>query len=93
MYKRQPENDESVRAGNMTLATATARSINTAFVALAERIGPCNIHATEGRLGMHTGQGNPITKGPSAIILGSDSVSPLTVASVYGCLLYTSRCV
>jgi membrane peptidoglycan carboxypeptidase len=81
-----PENDESVRAGNMTLATATARSINTAFVALAERIGPCNIHATEGRLGMHTGQGNPITKGPSAIILGSDSVSPLTVASVYGVL-------
>jgi len=35
------------------------------------------------KMGLHQGSGKPITAGPSAVTLGSDSVSPLTLASAY----------
>ena len=88
--KRAPawnvRNDETA-GGQMTLTQATARSINTAFVALAGQVGVCDVQATETRMGLHRADGNPISKvGPSGIILGAQEVSPMTVASAYGSL-------
>jgi membrane peptidoglycan carboxypeptidase len=79
-------NDETA-GGQMTITQATARSINTAFVALAGQVGVCNIQATETAMGLHRADGNPISKnGPAGIILGAQEVSPMTVASAYGSL-------
>jgi membrane peptidoglycan carboxypeptidase len=79
-------NDEPA-GGEMTITQATARSINTAFIALASQVGVCNVQETETRMGLHRADGNPISKvGPSGIILGTQEVSPMTVASAYGSL-------
>ena len=79
-------NDETA-GGQMTITQATARSINTAFIALAGQVGVCKVQETETRMGLHRADGNPISKvGPSGIILGTQEVSPMTVASAYGSL-------
>ena len=79
-------NDETA-GGQMSITQATARSINTAFIALAAQVGVCNVQETETRMGLHRADGNPISKvGPSGIILGTQEVSPMTVASAYGSL-------
>jgi len=86
---RQPwsvRNDEFVPGGPMTLTHATARSINTAFVALVSQLGACNVRDTETRMGLHQSNGQPVKPFPAAITLGTDSVSPMTVASAYGTL-------
>jgi membrane peptidoglycan carboxypeptidase len=77
-------NDMTVPDGPMTLVEATAHSINTAFVALAAKVGVCNVQQTEFRLGLHQSSGKIMQPFPSAIILGTDSVSPMTVANAYG---------
>ncbi len=79
------KNDENIAEGDMTLADATAESINTAFVGLAIQIGgdPCKIRETEWRMGLHQTNGQKIPPYPAAIILGATSVSPMTVASAY----------
>ena len=79
-------NDEFVPGGLTTLTRATARSINTAFVALVSQLGACNVRDTETRMGLHQSNGNPVKPFPAAITLGTDSVSPMTVASAYGTL-------
>jgi membrane peptidoglycan carboxypeptidase len=79
-------NDETAGGGPMSLAQATSRSINTAFVALVSQLGACNVRETETRLGLHQTNGQPVKPFPAAIILGADSVSPMTVASAYGSL-------
>lgn len=80
------KNDENAGGGAMSLIQATSRSINTAFVALASQVGVCKVRDTETRMGLLQANGQPVEAFPSAIILGSDSVSPMTVASAYGVL-------
>ena len=81
-------NDEPIAAGPMTLTQATARSINTAFVALVSQVGACNVRDTENKMGLHRANGEPIEPYPPAIILGAQEVSPMTVASAYGSLAH-----
>jgi len=76
-------NDETAGGEDMTLVEATARSINTAFVALAAQVDVCKVRETEFRMGLHRSNGQEMQPFPSAVILGTDSVSPLTVASSY----------
>lgn len=82
----QVRNDESAGGGYMPLVDATARSINTAFVGLAGQVGVCEVRDTEYRMGLHQSSGEELQAFPAAVILGSDSVSPMTVASAYGTL-------
>ncbi len=85
-------NDEGTRNGTISLTDATAFSVNTAFAGLVAELGACNVRDMMTNLGLHQGgTGKPISydprtggsTGPSAITLGSDSVSPLTLASAY----------
>ena len=78
-------NDMSTTEGDISLADATAKSINTAFVGLAVQLGgdPCKIRETGWRMGLHQGNGQKLPPYPSAIILGTWSVSPMTLASAY----------
>lgn len=60
-----------------------AHSVNTAFAGLVAKLGPCKVRDLMTKMGLHKGDGTPITAGPSATTLGSDSVSPLTLAAAY----------
>ena len=79
-------NDEQVPEGNMSLIDATARSINTAFASLVSGLGACKVRDTETKMGLHQSNGDRVKPFPAAIVLGTDSVSPMTVASAYGTL-------
>ena len=76
-------NDEAWRGGRMSLKQATAKSTNTAFVALASRIGVCAIHSTMADFGIHGGDGSPLGTYPPQVILGAQAVSPQTLADAY----------
>lgn len=84
--------------GRMTLAEMTKKSINTAFAQLASDVGSCNIPKVMSKMGLVDGYGLPYgltyaggkkVKGDYAIsnlVLGSDSTSPLQLASSYATL-------
>jgi membrane peptidoglycan carboxypeptidase len=76
-------NDEATRNGPISLTDAASFSVNTAFAGLVSKLGACNVRDMMTNLGLHTGSGKPITNYPAPITLGSDSVSPLTLASAY----------
>ena len=80
------KNDGYIKEGPISLIDATARSVNTAFVQLVSQLGACNVRDTETRMGLLRANGEPVKPLPSAITLGTDNVSPLTVASAYGSL-------
>jgi membrane peptidoglycan carboxypeptidase len=79
-------NDEGTRNGPISLSDAAAHSVNTAFAGLVARLGTCAVRDLMQDMGLHKGNGDPITAGPSAVTLGSDSTSPLTLASAYATL-------
>ncbi|MEO7059019.1 MAG: penicillin-binding transpeptidase domain-containing protein, partial [Lapillicoccus sp.] len=85
-----PVKNDGTEGGVMTLAQATANSVNTAFIALANTVGICKVRDVETRVGLHRADGTPIAPGPDGnsyppdIILGGAEVSPMTVAAAYG---------
>jgi membrane peptidoglycan carboxypeptidase len=79
-------NDEGTHNGPISLGDATAYSVNTAFAGLVADLGTCAVRDLMKDMGLHKGTGDPITAGPSAVTLGSDSTSPLTLASAYATL-------
>ncbi|HRW19067.1 MAG TPA: transglycosylase domain-containing protein [Dermatophilaceae bacterium] len=79
-------NAEPVKDGTMTLAKATAHSINTAFVGMIiDYLGGdvCPLAEIDTRMGLHQGSGEPIQATPAPLIIGANEVSPMTVASAY----------
>ena len=82
----QVTNDTSFRGGPISLMQATALSTNTAFVALAQEVGTCNVRDTATRLGLTQANGEPIGHYAPEIILGSDEVAPQSVANAYATL-------
>lgn len=76
-------NDEDTATGPISLTKATAKSVNTAFAVLVAKLGACSVRTTMTEMGLHMGNGSKIQIFPSSVTLGSDSVSPLTLASAY----------
>ncbi|MEP7333522.1 MAG: transglycosylase domain-containing protein [Terracoccus sp.] len=76
-------NDEAWGGGTISLKTATAKSTNTAFVALAKQIGVCAIRDTMVAFGIHAANGEPLGTYPPQVILGAQEVSPQTMANAY----------
>lgn len=76
-------NSAPAPTGMITLADATAKSINTAFAMMAAKAGVCEVHKTMTKWGMHDGYGKPLGKNPSDVILGSSNVAPIHVANAY----------
>jgi membrane peptidoglycan carboxypeptidase len=76
-------NDEGSRNGPISLTDAAAFSVNTAFAGLVAKLGACSVRDLMTTMGLHQGNGLPIQGYPSPVTLGSDSTSPLTLASAY----------
>ncbi len=88
-------NSENGRAINQTVIDATKNSVNSAYVAMAQQLDLCNIMQGAADLGVTKagdpnkvdGQGNPLGGVPfnpyPAVVLGTDSTSPLQMAAAY----------
>ena len=74
-------NDEG-ESGNWTVAHATARSVNGAFLSMAKQLDLCGIKKTAESLGVHRADGNDLLSTPSSV-LGTNEVAPLTMAAAY----------
>ncbi|GGN10149.1 carboxypeptidase [Terrabacter tumescens] len=79
-------NDSPFAGGKISLMEATAKSTNTAFIALAEKLGGCKVRDTMIRIGLHRSDGEQIGRFANQYILGGDDVSPQGVAHAYGVL-------
>ncbi|MFE0331924.1 transglycosylase domain-containing protein [Streptomyces sp. NPDC058960] len=75
-------NEDRSEVGPMNMNKAMALSVNTYFVQLIGNIGICPVVQMEQKLGVHQANGAPLQQVPS-ITLGTQQVSPLTMASAY----------
>jgi len=72
--------------GVMTLAKATAESINTAFGQLVIDTGCDKVYDAMNRMGVHQGDGKPIYNSVASITLGAGTMTPMTAAASYATL-------
>jgi membrane peptidoglycan carboxypeptidase len=75
-------NENEAEVGPYGMKEATAKSVNTYYVQLISDIGICPVIDTAKKMGFHRADGAPIAQAPS-IALGTQEVSPLTMASAY----------
>ncbi|MFJ8360286.1 transglycosylase domain-containing protein [Streptomyces sp. NPDC093984] len=75
-------NENETEHGPYRMKEATAKSVNTYYVQLISDIGICPVIDTAKKMGFHRADGAPIAQAPS-IALGTQEVSPLTMASAY----------
>ena len=74
-----PNNDEP-EGNDMTVMTATAKSVNTAFAYMASKLDLCDIRDTAQRFGVHRADGTELLYYPASI-LGINEIAPLTMAA------------
>jgi membrane peptidoglycan carboxypeptidase len=78
-----PQNDNGGNPGWVTAKQATAASINTAFVAMAQKLDLCDIRDVAESMGVHPAEGGELHAYPSSVIGAADTVAPLTMASSF----------
>ena len=76
------KNDRGGNPGRLSVLRATAGSVNAAFANMASKLDLCDIRDTAISMGMHRADGNDLKTNPT-MILGTDEVSPLSVANSY----------
>ena len=65
-----------------SVMTATTRSINTAYIAMAHKLDLCKIRATAVDMGVHLATGGEMRATPASI-LGVNEIAPLSLASAF----------
>jgi membrane peptidoglycan carboxypeptidase len=76
------QNELDSEKGTWDMSSAIAKSINTYFVLLQEKVGLCATAQTAEKAGFHRANGQPVEQLP-ALTLGTNQASPLTMASAY----------
>jgi membrane peptidoglycan carboxypeptidase len=76
------ENENSSEHGPYGMKEATAKSVNTYYVQLISQIGVCPVTDMAAKMGVQRADGNKLQQVPS-ITLGTQEMSPLTMASAY----------
>ncbi|WP_308796871.1 transglycosylase domain-containing protein [Agromyces silvae] len=75
-----PRNDDGRIANNAV--NATAWSVNTSFMAMAQQLDLCGIKQTAQAFGIHRADGNELQMNPSDV-LGTQEVAPVTMAAAF----------
>ncbi|MDR5701505.1 transglycosylase domain-containing protein [Agromyces aerolatus] len=75
-----PRNDDGRIANNAV--NATAWSVNTSFMAMAQQLDLCKIKQTAQAFGIHRADGNDLQMNPSDV-LGTQEVAPVTMAAAF----------
>lgn len=66
-----------------TVKSFTDQSLNSGYLAMAEKLDLCDIQKVAARMGVTTGDGNPLEMSAAFDVLGSKAISPLTMAAAY----------
>lgn len=77
-----PKNDAGEH-GPMSVLTATAGSVNVAFVSMAHQLDLCQIRDVAESMGVHRADGAELQYNPTSV-LGTNEVAPLTMALAVG---------
>ncbi|WP_405714108.1 MULTISPECIES: transglycosylase domain-containing protein [unclassified Streptomyces] len=77
------ENESETEKGPYALKEAMEKSVNTYFVQMLQDIGMCPVSQMTDKLGVVQGDGSKLPQNPSTLTLGSNGLSPLTMASAY----------
>ncbi|MFF3785512.1 transglycosylase domain-containing protein [Streptomyces sp. NPDC001933] len=77
------ENESETEKGPYALREAMEKSVNTYFVQMLQDIGMCPVSQMTDKLGVVQGDGSKLPQNPSTLTLGSNGLSPLTMASAY----------
>ncbi|MFD4941049.1 transglycosylase domain-containing protein [Streptomyces sp. NPDC058239] len=77
------ENESESEKGPYPLKVAMEKSVNTYFVQMLQDIGMCPVSKMTDKLGIVQGDGTKLPQNPSTLTLGSNGLSPLTMASAY----------
>ena len=75
-------NENETEHGPYSMKEATAKSVNTYYVQLISDIGICPVTTMAGKMGVERADGKKLQQAPS-IALGTQEVSPLTMANAY----------
>jgi membrane peptidoglycan carboxypeptidase len=75
-----PRNDDGRIANNAV--NATAWSVNTSFMAMAQQLDLCKIKQTAQAFGIHRADGNELQMNPSDV-LGTQEIAPVTMAAAF----------
>jgi membrane peptidoglycan carboxypeptidase len=79
----KPRNDSGGNAGPVSVVTATAGSINAAFVSMAQQLDLCQIRDVAKSMGVHRADGADLQYNPTSV-LGTNEIAPLTMALAIG---------
>lgn len=84
----EPRNIEGIGTGMMSVQEATTRSVNTAFVDMANQMDVCGIDEVARATGLHVGTGtDPVSGRPlrltPSMVLGANEIAPLTMAASF----------
>jgi membrane peptidoglycan carboxypeptidase len=83
----EPGNDAGAKYGNINAVQATQDSINTGFLAMAEKLDQCTTADIAEALGVHNADGSPLKTYPSDIIgSGQNYVSPMSLAVAFAAI-------
>lgn len=77
-----PFRNDAGERGIMTVAAATAGSVNGAFISMAMQLDLCAIRDVAAKLGVERADGKPLETSP-ATVLGTNEVTPLSMAGAY----------
>ena len=96
--KKEPNKDKTKNFNSNpgykgTVMQFTKASLNTGFYAMAQQLDLCDINETATSMGVHYGNGKPVTEpegpndlapnGPFATTLGSKHIAPIQMAGAY----------
>ncbi|WP_133737849.1 transglycosylase domain-containing protein [Frigoribacterium sp. PhB116] len=81
-----PKNDAGERPGLMSVTTATAQSVNTAYAAMASKLDLNDIRGVAQKLGVHRADGGELSAYSSSILGTADEIAPLTMATAYAAI-------
>jgi len=73
-------NDSAGEGGQQSVLSATARSVNGAYVSMAQKLDLCQIRDTAESMGVHRADAQPLETVPSSV-LGINQIAPLTMAA------------
>jgi membrane peptidoglycan carboxypeptidase len=82
-------NDEKNEVGPMTVVQGTARSVNTVFMQMGEKVDQCKTMAIAKSLGVHNSLGDeadPLETLPSCVIGACQTIAPITQAAAYAAI-------
>ncbi|MDG4856739.1 transglycosylase domain-containing protein [Streptomyces sp. T-3] len=77
------ENEDEKEVGPYAMKDAMNQSVNTYFVQMIADIGMCPVLNMTQKLHVNQGDGEKLPESPSALTLGSNAITPLTMASAY----------